>query len=82
MNLLQLDHLDENEKQSAIKMVAENQDRFHLKGEKLGHAYGFMHSINTITDKPVKVKNYRCPMHLKKVIDDEIQELLAHIIVR
>ena len=32
LNLLQLDHLDENEKQSAIKMVAENQDRFHLRG--------------------------------------------------
>ena len=81
LRLLNLDHLSNIERESAVRLISVNEDRFHLKHEPLPYAYGVKHKIDTIHDKPINIKQYRCPIHLREEIDNQIQELLKNDII-
>jgi hypothetical protein len=50
MKLLRLDHLNEKEKASVIKLITSSQDRFHIPGEKLTATDVLQHKIPTTDD--------------------------------
>ncbi|XP_036148743.1 uncharacterized protein LOC118647611 [Monomorium pharaonis] len=76
-NLLRLDHLNSEEKDSILSLIARHADRFHLPKENLGATNAAEHSIPTINDVPIHTKQYRFPPVHKAEIDSQVNKLLS-----
>jgi len=59
--LLRLEHLDIQEKESVINLISDSQDRFHIPGEKLTATHVLQHQIPTTDDWPIIIQQYRFP---------------------
>jgi len=55
IELLRLEHLDNQEKKSMIDLINKSQDRFHIPGEKLIVTHILQHQISTI-DRPINTR--------------------------
>lgn len=76
INLLRLDHLNDEERNAVSALVAENVDLFHLPGEPLRSTSECKHRILTVDEKPVNTRQYRHPPFQRPEIERQINDLL------
>ncbi|XP_043604719.1 uncharacterized protein LOC122577454 [Bombus pyrosoma] len=81
IELLRLEHLNEEERKTVEELIRRNQDRFHLPGETLEGTEILEHRIITTDDIPINVKQYRYPPAHREEITRQIQELLETDVV-
>ncbi|KAM0730323.1 Retrovirus-related Pol polyprotein from transposon 17.6 [Formica fusca] len=79
---LRLEHLNETERKSIIKLITDSQDRFHIPGEKLTATHVLQHRIPTTDDQPINTRQYRFPQIHKEEINKQVEELLEGGIVK
>ncbi|KMQ89530.1 enzymatic polyprotein endonuclease reverse [Lasius niger] len=79
---LQLNHLNEEEKQSILPVIEDYNDIFHLPGDKLKGTNRISHSIITTDNVPVCVKQYRYPPIHKDEIKNQVDKLLEQDIIK
>lgn len=72
---LNLKELNEDEKESLIKIFNEFPNQFYLPGDKLGPTNVLKHKIIKTDKKPIFVKQYRYPPMHKNKITKQINEL-------
>jgi len=61
LQLLRLDSLNSEEKDSLISLIQNHSDRFHLPFDDLEHTNAAQHDIPTINEVPIHTKQYRFP---------------------
>lgn len=76
MEILRLEHLNEEERKNVKVLIRKNQDRFHLPGETLEGTDILQHEIITTDEIQINVKQYRYPPVHREEINRQIQELL------
>jgi len=69
IELLRLEHLDTQEKESVINLISDSQDRFHIPGEKLTATHVLQHQIPTTDDLPINTRQYRFRQIYKEEIN-------------
>ena len=72
---LQLDHLNQEEKEHVIEIVREFPDSFYLPGEPLTSTHLVQHKIYTIEEIPINTCTYRFSPALKEEIERSITEM-------
>ena len=82
LNSLRLDHLNNEERTSLIKILYKYQDLFHLENEPLTATNIVQHEIHTKSDVPISSKIYRYPYHFKEIVNTQINELLDQKIIK
>jgi hypothetical protein len=81
MEVLRLEHLNEEGRKNVEVLIRKNQDRFHLPGETLEGTDILQHEIITTDEIPINVKQYRYPPVHRDEINRQIQELLETDVV-
>ena len=79
--LLELDHLNEVEREQMNKLIEKHWDRFRLDGDELSCTNVGKHRILTIDDYPVNTKQYRLPHTLREEVEKQVNELLEKGII-
>lgn len=79
---LRLDHLNAEEKQKLVKVIANHNDVFFIKGEKLSFTSAIKHSIKTKDELPIHTKSYRYPFCHREEVRRQISDLLDQGIIR
>ena len=79
---LRLDHLCKNEKDTLTKIFSKYRELFHLEGESLTSTNTVQHEIHTKTEAPITSRIYKYPHHFKKIVNNEIDELLNQGIIK
>lgn len=78
-NILNLDHLNSEEKSSILNICRKYNDVFYLSGDKLETANIVSHEIPVIPNtRPIHIKPYTCPHSTKKEINSQIEKLLEN----
>lgn len=80
-SLINTEHLNEEEADHVNTILKEYGDCFHLPGENLSFTTSVKHTIPTIDNIPVHVKQYRYPPVHKEEIDRQVTKLLADEII-
>ena len=80
--ILHLDHLNSEEKESIEKLIYENSDCFHVPGEPLGYTPVLQHRIDTTDDQPINTRQYRFPPVHKEEMNRQVKELLDGGIIK
>ena len=78
---LQLDHLNEEEKQSIETLVKDYPYVFYLPGDMFPCTDLIEYRIPTTDDIPVNVKPFRHAQVHKQIIEDQIQQLLEDSVI-
>jgi len=81
LQLLRLDSLNSEEKDSLISLIQIHSDRFHLPFDELEHTNATQHFIPTINEVPIHTKQYRFPPIHKEEINKQVTELLNDNII-
>jgi len=81
LQLLRLDSLNSEEKDSLISLIQSHSDRFHLPFNKLKHTNAAQHFIPTINEVPIHTKQYCFPPIYKEEINKQVTELLNDDII-
>jgi len=81
LQLLRLDSLNSEEKDSLISLIQNHSDRFHLPFDNLEHTNATQHFIPTINEVPIHTKQYRFPPIHKEEINKQVTELLNDDII-
>ncbi|XP_036141761.1 uncharacterized protein LOC118645219 [Monomorium pharaonis] len=82
IKLLQLKHLNEEEKKAIQALCEEFSDVFYLEGDKLTYTTLVEHEIHTRTESAsVNVRLYRLPEKQKTEVDKQIREMLEQGII-
>lgn len=81
-NLIRTEHLSKLEKIELNRVLYKHQNVIQNKKEKLSCTSATKHKILTSNDTPIYTKNYRYPHHVKKDIQEQIQEMLDNGIIR
>jgi len=82
INLLRLEHLNDEERRNIVNLIRRHHDRFHLPTEHLGKTSVTTHRIITIDDTPVHTKQYRFPPIHKQEINQQVTKLVKEGIAR
>lgn len=82
LNLLKLDHLNTEEKESLLPIFEKYSDIFYLPGDKLTTTNVYQQKIHLKPNtSPVYVKPYRLPHALKPEIKKNIEKMIADDII-
>lgn len=73
---LRLAHLEVSAKKSLVDLLLHFKNDFHLPGDKLISNVKAEHAINTTTQIPIYIKNYRLPEFHKIELEKQIIALL------
>lgn len=80
--ILNLKHLNEEEKDALLPLIREFSDIFQLKGDKFEPNQAFEHKIELQGDpKPLKLKQHRIPFALKPEMEKNVKDLLEKDII-
>lgn len=80
--LLDVEHLNTEEKDALFPLVREFSDIFHLKGDRLLPNQEFEHEIELKGEqKPLNIKQFKIPFALKPVLGKNIEDLLEKDII-
>lgn len=79
---MDLDHLDDYEREEVVTLVNNNDGLFHVEGDVLSATNAVEHTIELTDPIPVKSKIYRYPPCHRKEIDRQVNELLDQGIIR
>lgn len=80
--LLQLDHLDQNELKEMELLIKGSLDRFHIPGDELTCTNVLEHEIRTVDENPIHTKQYRFPPALREEITKQVDEMLENRIIQ
>jgi hypothetical protein len=76
-------HVETKEQINRIKeLIRDYAEVFHLEGDKLPEIKGLNTEIIMKHNKPINIKQYRVPMHLKDELERQINENLKEGIIR
>lgn len=76
-------HVETKEQINRIRdLIRDYAEVFHLEGDKLPEIKGLNTEIIMKHNKPINIKQYRVPMHLKEELDRQINENLKEGIIR
>lgn len=78
---MQLDDLNEVERQSIIYLVTNFPYQLHVPGDKLSKTSATIHKIPTTDHIPVNVKQYHQPPHLQGEIQEQIDEMIENDVI-
>ena len=81
LDILDLKHLNDEEKSSLVPCLSKFQHIFHLEGENLTCTDTITHDILTSENNPIRVKNYRYPEKLKSEVNKQVSEMLEQNII-
>lgn len=82
VNNLQIKHPN-LEAEAALKaLLMQYDDIFYKEGEKLTFTHRIKHALNMKDEKPIYVRQYRQPPRTKKLLKQQIAELLKQDIIR
>lgn len=79
---LRLNHLNEEEKTSILKICRKYSNLFYLPGDSLNSTPTMKHEIPTSTNNPISSKIYRLPKIHEKEANSQIQKMLDQNIIR
>lgn len=82
LKTMKLDHLNEKEKISILKIICKFPYQFFHPSDKLKSAKVTPHTIITTDDIPINTKQYRYPLIHKKEIETQINKLLDNNIIQ
>jgi len=82
LNLLRLDHLNEEGKTNVTSLVTKHVAIFHLPGETLGATSVLRHRIFTSDDRPINVEQYRYPQVYKEEIQRQVDDMLEKSVIK
>lgn len=82
LKMLELDHLNDEEKESLLQVLGDFLYQFHLPDDKLGTTSLLTHKIITVDEKPIQMKQYRYPQTLKEEINRQVKDLLEKGIIQ
>lgn len=82
LELVELDHLDDYERDTIVNLINHNTDLFHLKGDVLTTTNAAEHTIELIDPTPVKARRFKYAPCQKREINRQIEEMLAQGIIR
>lgn len=80
--LLRIDHLNKEEKESLIEICHEYNNIFYLEGDKLSYTNAIMHEIPMTSCSPVNTKTYRYPEVHKEEVNKQINKMLEDEIIQ
>lgn len=80
-NLLRLDHLNQEEKDSIINICHEFNQIFHLEGDRLSSTNTVLHEIPVTSQIPINSKTYRYPEVHKDEVNKQITKMLEQNII-
>ena len=70
-----LKQLNREEVESLLPIFKDFSHVFHLPNEPLTCTNSLAHTINTTSDNPINVKNYRYPFKLRNEVSKQIQDM-------
>lgn len=82
LDKINLDHLNNKEKDEIVKFLRHNKDLFFKEGDKLTFTHEIKHEIITKIDRPIFSKIYRYPQVHEKEIERQISEMLEQGIIQ
>lgn len=75
--------LNDEERSSILKICAEYNEIFHLRGDKLTYTDAVTHDISTTPNsRPIHTRPYRLPEATKGEINNQINDLIKNNIIR
>lgn len=77
-----IDHLNDEERKSLMKLLKENKNVFYHKGDDLSFTNHVKHKISTTNEEPIFTRIYRYPEVHKKEVDKQIKDLLDQKIIK
>ena len=78
---LNMEGLNQLERDSIRKLVSYFPGQFHLQRDKLCKTSKITHEIPTTDNIPINVKQYRYPPHLRDAVRQQVQDLVDNDIV-
>lgn len=82
-DILPKSHVETKEQINRIKsLIRDYAEVFHLEGDKLPEIKELSTEIAMKHNKPINIKQYRVPMHLKEELERQVKENLAEGIIR
>lgn len=82
LDLLRLDHLNEQERENVHVLIINYADRFHIPEDFLDQTHVTSHQIITTDDVPIHVRQYRFPPIHKEEIAKKVSDLVKKQIVK
>lgn len=82
LKYIDLEGLNEQEKEHVRELIHTRPEIFGLPGEKLKATQVLTHKIVTTSDKPIRAKQYRHPPMMKEIMQKHIVEMLESEIIR
>lgn len=79
---LRLDHLNSEERNNLLKVIAEYEKIFFVEGQQLTFTNAIKHRINTKDDVPIHTKSYRYPFCHRTEVQRQISKMLDQGIIR
>lgn len=80
--LINLDHLNSEEKRQIEKLISEFPNLFFHEGDQLTNTNTITHQIKLTTDQQIYSKLYRLPPQHEKEVEDQIAEMEKQGIIR
>jgi len=81
LQLIKLNHITPNWRECIEDIIKKYNDRFFVKGDTLGATNLIEHEINTTSEVPIRLRQFRHPPQINKYINDQMQELLEKGII-
>jgi len=82
LTMIELSHLAGDAKIKVEEILKQNSRAFFINGDSLTFTTSAMHEIETTTNVPIYKRQYRFPEATKSQINDEIEEMLKHNIIK
>lgn len=79
---MRLDHLNREEKNNLLKMIAEYESIFYVEGQRLTFTNAVKHRITTKDEIPIHTKSYRYPFCHRAEVQRQISDMLDQGIIR
>jgi hypothetical protein len=79
---IRTEHLNNEERESVLRICHEFNRIFHLECDTLTHTDSIVHEIPTTSSVPVSAKTYRYPEVHKKEVDKQISKMLNEGIIK
>lgn len=82
LSKIRVNHLNEEEQCSILKLCQEFSDIFYKENEPLTFTNRIKHQIKTVDEQPVYSKSYRYPFVHRQEVEDQIKKMLDSNIIR
>ena len=82
LTILELDHLNDEEKESFLEILGDFLYQFYLTGDKLETTSLLAHKIIHVDEKHIQMKQYRYSQTLREEVNHQVKDLLDKGIIQ